>query len=410
VALAELWAPGLVLAAFAGGAFGATIGALQSFTLAGFLVIVGELYRLVGRTVGVDLPVDLTNAIGFGVVLGPHVAFGGGAAALAYAAKRGYLGPTPRTAVDGGDGGEAPRDDDQGPADPADPPAYHPAKDVTRGLGSRPDVLAVGGAFGVFGHLVTTLSGTVGAPVDPVALGVVVSALAHRLAFGYAIVGPAPTGLFDVSPFERGLVRGGPGVAVDGGRGDDRRGTPDGGTAAEPTASETGTGTGTAGGHAEGLRLLVEPWLPYQYRWPDVLAQGALVGVLGAYVAYLTGSAFLAFGISVAGIVFLIGGAEDIPVTHHLTLPASTVVIALAGGATDPAAVAAAVSLPVALAAGAVAGAVGGLAGEASQRVLYAHADTHLDPPAASIVVTSFLIGLLAIVGLLPSAAWIPTP
>jgi hypothetical protein len=37
-------------------------------------------------------------------------------------------------------------------------------------------------------------------------------------------------------------------------------------------------------------------------------------------------------------------------------------------------------------------------------------ADTHLDPPAASIVVTSFLIGLLAIVGLLPSAAWIPTP
>jgi hypothetical protein len=368
------------------------------------LVIVGELYRLVGRTVGVELPVDLTNAIGFGVVLGPHVAFGGGAAALAYAAKRGYLGETPRTAVTGGLTGSGARQS-KGPADPDDPPAYHPAKDVTRGLGSRPDVLAVGGAFGVFGHWVTTLSGSLGAPVDPVALGVVVSALAHRLAFGYGLIGPAPAGLFDVGPFERGLVRGGPTVAANGtGQGgEERGGDADGDSSDRQPEPDGGTRTGP-------MRLLVEPWLPYQYRWPDVLTQGALVGVLGAYVAYLTGSAFLAFGISVAGIVFLIGGADGIPVTHHLTLPSSTIVIALAGGATDPAAVAAAVSLPVALVAGAAAGAVGGLAGEASQRLLYAHADTHLDPPAASIVVTSFLIAVLAIVGAVPSAAWIPTP
>jgi hypothetical protein len=121
MAVSELWAVGMILAAFAGGAFGASVGALPSFSLAGLLVIVGELYTLVGKTVGVDaLPVDITNAIGFGVVLGPHVAFGGGAAALAYASKRGYV-------------------DSDG--------EHYPAKDVTRGLGSKADVLVVGGVF-----------------------------------------------------------------------------------------------------------------------------------------------------------------------------------------------------------------------------------------------------------------------
>jgi hypothetical protein len=68
----------MLLAAFAGGAFGASIGALPSFSLAGLMVVVGELYALAARTLGVDvLPVDATASIGFGVVLGPHVAFGG---------------------------------------------------------------------------------------------------------------------------------------------------------------------------------------------------------------------------------------------------------------------------------------------------------------------------------------------
>jgi hypothetical protein len=122
VAIADLWALEMLLAAFAGGAFGAAIGALPAFSLAGLLVILGELYTLTGRTLGVEpLPVDITGSIGFGVVLGPHVAFGGGAAALAYATKRGYL------------------DSDF---------EYHQAKDITRGLGSNPDVLAVGGYLG----------------------------------------------------------------------------------------------------------------------------------------------------------------------------------------------------------------------------------------------------------------------
>ena len=338
MALSELWAVGMVLAAFA-----ASVGALPSFSLAGLMVVVGELYALARKTAGVELaPVDVTGSIAFGVVLGPHVAFGGGAAAAAYAAKRGYL-------------------------DPGDFP-YHPATEVTRGLGSRPDVLAVGGVFGVLGYWMATLSASLGFPTDPVALGVVVSALAHRVAFGYSLVGASAGRLFDMSPFEN------ENPSADGGR-------------------------------------VVEPWLPYQYRWTHVLALGAVVGVLGGYVAYRTASPFLAFGISVVALVFVNAGVPSITVTHHMSLPASTAVVATVPAASPtPATVAAALSLPEAVLLGAFFGVVGAFFGEVSQRVLYAHADTHLDPPAASIVLTSLLVAVLALAGLFPGAAWVPLP
>ena len=350
--LSDLWALEMLVAAFAGGAFGAAIGALPSFALAGVMVIVGEVYAMLHRGLGTAAPVDLTGTVAFGAVLGPHVAFGGGAAALAYAARRGDL------------------DTDF---------AYHEAKHVTRGLGSRPDVLAVGGVFGIVGYWLATASGALGVPTDPVALGVVGSALLHRAAFGYSVVG-APVGdWLDMTPYERGERR-------------------------EATAGPAVADTGDD-------RYTVEPWLPYQYRWGNVLALGAVVGVLGGYLAYLTGSAFLGFGISVAALVFLNAEVAQIPVTHHISLPASTAVVASAGGGPlAPSAVAAAVPLHEALALGAVFGVVGALLGELLQRVLYAHAETHLDPPAASIVVTSVLIAGLAGLAVLPSAAWIPTP
>jgi hypothetical protein len=343
----------MLLAAFAGGAFGASIGALPSFSLAGLAVVVGELYLLAVRTLGADaVPVDVTGAIGFGVVLGPHVAFGGGAAALAYAAKRGYLD------VDS---------------------EYHPAKQVTRGLGSRPDVLAVGGVFGVVGYWIATASATLSLPVDPVALGVVGSALIHRATLGYSLVGARPGRWFDMSPYERGVEAGGTDeetALVDGGR-------------------------------------TVEPWLPYQYRWGNVLMLGLVVGILGAYVAYRTASPFLAFGISVVALVFLNADVAEIPVTHHISLPASTAVLALVDAPASeltPALVTGTLPLEVALVVGATFGIVGALFGEVLQRILYAHAETHLDPPAASIVVTSFLVALLAMVGVLSSPVWVPTP
>lgn len=325
MSLSELVAWELLLAAFAGGAFGAAIGALQAFSLAGLMVIIGELYVLVYRTTGLEQPpIDITGSIAFGVVLGPHVAFGGGAAAVAFAAKRGYL----ETEFE-----------------------YHDAKLITRGLGSRPDILIVGGLFGMIGYLVATSARSLGVPTDPVALGVVLSAVVHRLAFGYDLIGASPRQLFDMTPFERG-----------------KRERPD------------GTVT-TDGGQG---RLAVEPWLPYQYRWSHVISLGAVVGILGGYIAYYTASAFLAFGISAVALAFMCAGVTQVPVTHHMSLPASTVVVASvdSSGPITPTAIAATVPLGEAVVLGLLFGVIGAIVGELAQRIFYAHADTHLDPPS----------------------------
>lgn len=332
----------LLLAAVAGGAFGAAIGALPSFALAGFVVVLGEVYALVGKTVGVEsLPVDVTASIGFGAVFGPHVAFGGGAAAAAYAARQGLL-------------------------DVDDP---YPGKQITHGLGTRPAILAVGGLFGMLGHLVWTAATALSLPTDPVAVGVVVSALCHRVVFGYDVVGAGPRAWLSAGP--------------------------------------------TAEARTDGGSRRVDPWLSYQSRWPDVGGIGAIGGLLGAYVAYLTASPFLAFGLSAFALSFLCAGVDAVPVTHHVTLPASTVTLALVPAGVDtltPATVAATVPLGTALAAGAALGLVGAVCGEGLQRIFYAHAETHFDPPAASIVCTSLLVAALAAVGVLETAVWIPMP
>lgn len=312
--------------AFAGGAFGAAVGALNAFAFTGFVVVAGEILNVVQANLG-ESWVDVTHDVGFGVVFGPHVAFAGGAAASAYAAKTGYL-------------------DLEGPW------GYHPAKQITAGLGSRPDVLVVGGAFGVVGYGFAEASTALSMPYDPVAAGVVASAVAHRVVLGYSVFGAAS------------------------------------------------------------LRLDGETWLPYQSRYVDVVALGAAAGALAGYLAYATGSAFLGFGLSAASLALMCAGVPRIPVTHHITLPASTVVLALAGVSSGTAAVGAvdAVPLYLAVTAGAVFGVLGGVLGEVSQRLLYQGAETHLDPPAASIVVSTFLIAALAAAGVFPSSAWIPLP
>lgn len=313
----------LLFAAFVGGVFGASIGALNAFVFTGFVIVAGETLNAVRVNYGIALP-NITQEVGFGVFLGPHVAFAGGAAAAAYAARKGYLE---------GDG-------------------YHPAKNITTGLGTRPDVLAIGGVFGVVGHVFAELSVVVGAPYDPVAAGVVVSALAHRALLGYSVVGDWGLGRED------------------------------------------------------------EVWLPHQSRLPGVLFLGGSVGVLAGYLAYITGSAFLGFGVSAATLVFMCAGVSRIPVTHHITLPASTAVVALTGTSSGyvPLEVAQDLSLSVVLIIGGGFGLIGAFTGEFAQRLLYSGAETHLDPPAASIFLSSSAIALLAILGIMPSAAWIPVP
>jgi hypothetical protein len=355
----------LTAVAFAGGAFGASLGALPSFAFTGFIVIVGEVVNLgsdlaaVGVSDGALGAYGITGSIAFGAGFGPHVAFAGGAAAAAYAARRGKMD----TGFD-----------------------YHEAKNITHSLGSAPDVLLVGGAFGALGYLVFSLSRTtLGLPFDPVAFSIVVTAFCHRIAFGYPLVGDAREGLLNMTPYERGRHRD---PVADGGTVSDGQGG-----AGDPV------GTATAP-----PRLLVEPWLPYQYRWPNVALLGAVVGVFSAYVAWITASPFLGFGITAASLLFLVLGADQFPVTHHMALPAGLFVVALvpgtAGTGLTPAEVQAAVPLWQVVVGGAAMGLVGGLTGELCQRVLYAHADTHLDPPAASIVLTTLLIALLDILGL----------
>ncbi|MFB6150776.1 MAG: hypothetical protein ABEJ40_03130 [Haloarculaceae archaeon] len=352
----ETWAY-MVLAAIGGGAFGAAVGALPAFCFTGFMVIVGEAANVLKGELGgvIDFPagevgIGITGSVAFGPVFGPHISFAGGVAAAAYAAKHGKM----QSGFD-----------------------YHNAKDITYALGTDPDVLAVGGLFGVLGLAITRFSGTVGLPWDPIAIAVVLSAFASRVVYGYPIVGRVRgSSVFDMTPFEREEMR----------------------PATDEGSSTTG-GAATDGGTVQGDRLAVEPWLPHQYGWPSVAAIGLVAGLLGGFIAIETGSAFLAFGISAASLIFLQLGVEQIPVTHHMTLPSSTAALAAAPlGLSDPALILVAAAF----------GAYGALAGEAVQRIFYAHSDTHLDPPAAGIVVGTFTIAILYYVGVFPSASWIP--
>jgi hypothetical protein len=347
----------LLIAAFAGGLLGAALGALQSFTLAGIVIVAGEAATIVGRSVAAateavdpSLPMvatGLTGSIGLGPLLGPHVAFAGGVAAAAFAADRGDL---------------------------PDDTEYHPAKSIDLSLGSEPAALVVGGLFGSFGYVVATVSGSVlGLPLDPIALAIVVSAFVHRAVFGYSIVGDRETGWLDMGPYYEGATR--PGSD----------------------------------------RPLVEPFLPYQSAWLNNLVLGLGVGLFSGYVAYRTASPFLAFGLAITTFAFVILDTWKPPITLHMALPASIAALSLVPAEyglaeMTPALVAAEVPFLAALGLGGLFGAIAGVAGEFFARTLYAHGETHLDPPAAAIAFTTLLVGLLVLAGVLPNAVVLPMP
>jgi len=82
----------LLITALAGGAFGAAIGALPAFIFTGFVVFLGEGLAILNRGIASSAASDVgyvsvTGVIGFGAITGPHIAFAGGVAASAYAAK-----------------------------------------------------------------------------------------------------------------------------------------------------------------------------------------------------------------------------------------------------------------------------------------------------------------------------------
>jgi hypothetical protein len=147
-----------LLAAFGGGLFGAALGAVPVFIFTGVLALLGVAAAASGH-------LELLQ-IAFGPVLGPHVSFGGGVAAAAYAGSRGLL-KTGR--------------------DIASP---------LMGVG-RMDVLLVGGAFGAAGYALSAAFVATGAAAwtDSVAVTVVITNIAARYMFGHGgVMGrlPAP--------------------------------------------------------------------------------------------------------------------------------------------------------------------------------------------------------------------------
>jgi len=235
---------------------------------------------------------------------------------------------------------------------------FHPGKVITEAYGTKADILAVGAIFGVLGMLIARIFGGFGVPIDGIAFSVVATAFLARLVFGYPLVGsPAGNGYFDMTPYER----------------DERR--------------DDGSD-----------RPAVEPWLPQQYEWSGVAAIGLVGGVLGGWTWMITGSVFMAYGISAASLLFLNLGVANFPVTHHITLGGSTFAV-IAG--------AYAVSEPTLMVVAALGGLVGALLGELTQRIAYAHSGTHVDPPAMSIAIYTLVIGVLFLLGVLPNAGYL---
>ena len=142
-----------LVAAFGGGIFGAAVGGLPAFVFTGIAAVVGA-----GLTAFAGDGGAFSNTVAWGPVLGPQIAFAGGVAAVAYAAKRGL---------------------------------YADGKDIGAALMElhRPDVLLVGGLFGVVGYILwwalanLPMIGDLGA-TNPIALSIVVNGMLVRYIFG----------------------------------------------------------------------------------------------------------------------------------------------------------------------------------------------------------------------------------
>lgn len=289
-----------LLAAFAGGMFGAAVGAIPAFIITGLAAVVGAAVAIItgdGALVG---------SIAFGPFLGPHVAFAGGVAGAAYAAKKGKL-----------DGGKS-------------------ILTALAGL-NAPDVLVVGGVFGALGYLIAWLYGFIpniggAAWTDTIALSVVTTAVIVRFVFGSAgLMGKVPEG------YSRWV------------------------------ASDKGA------------------WIPWQSKPLQMIAIALAFGFTAVYITYaysdLPGGGTLPvlfWGFSALSLVFLQFGTE-VPVTHHITLPAGLAVV-MSGD----------IWWGLAFAF------LGIFLGEAAACIFTNYADTHIDPPAASIAVTTTLLAVFS--------------
>ena len=182
-----------ILAAFGAGALAASIGAVNAFIMTGILAIIAG----VGTCLGVDS--GFTAAFAFGTVMGPHMSFAAGAAATAFAKKKGYI--------------------DNGCA-------------LGQGLAflGKADVLVVGGVFGIIAYLIADFvvakifGGLIPFGTDNPGMTVVISGIIARLCFtDNGIKSKNPTLLAKgdalvallVRAIALSLMAGGTGVALD---------------------------------------------------------------------------------------------------------------------------------------------------------------------------------------------------
>lgn len=211
---------------------------------------------------------------------------------------------------------------------------------------NSPGALLVGALFGGVGYVLLWFWGLIGigAWTDGVALTVIVSAIIVRLVFG-------KTGLFGKLPKGQSLF-----------------GRP-------PAGSE---------------------WLPWQVDTLQILAIGLGGSVMGGALAIgvgqasgqglsTPGAAVLGFGISAFSLILLFIGLK-VPVTHHITL--------LGGLATV---------LSGSIFWGIFFGVVAAFLAEYFSRAFHIYGDTHIDPPAGAIFITTTLVLISNAAGLFTS-------
>lgn len=287
-----------LIASFGGGVLGAALGGLPVFILCGVAAIVGA---GIAAATG---DATFMNAIAFGPLLGPQISFAGGAAAAVYAARKGKLAN---------------------------------GRDIaTALLGLKsPDVLLVGGAFGVLGYILwwalanlPAIGGT--GATNPIACSIVLNAIIARLVFG-------KTGVF-------GKVR----------KGDNRWRASD-----------------------------VASWLPWLTAPMELLVVGAGFGVIVAYTTVQNPAmAGLWFGVATVGLFFLQYGTM-VPVWHHIAL-ACEQAIAIGGGD---------------IWWGMTFAILAAFLGDFFGMLFTAHGDNHIDPPSATLATTFTIMAILKAVG-----------
>jgi hypothetical protein len=297
----------------------------------------------------------------FGPVFGPHIAFAGGVAAVAYAGKRGHAN----------------------------------GKDIVTPLITlgRVDVLLVGAGFGALGYLLHAGVSALpwfGGHTDAIAVTVIVSGLIARFAFGTSGLTGVPTRR--VRTARSGLL------AATQLSGQPRYAPTETAETDETDADQQSSPeTSPPKGWARFAPTERNSWIRYQEGFPHVSVLGLFAGGMSAGIALMILQNFptaagvaptVGFGISAFSLLFLSLGMS-VPVTHHMTLIGGLAAVAflpLLGG-----------SMVIALLIGAGFGMVAGWLGEFFSRFWHIHGDTHLDPPASAIwLMTTAVLGLTA--------------